>query len=259
MRWSESVYSLRSTLKPLFQPDSPLTLRKRNKSLCEYNIRRSRRRPEEESIQSLSKHVSTTTQPCPTDGRMMFDLSNPYHSSETVVGRDAEGPANPLDTPFSEFCFSQLVSNSAHSYLDFDLFDEPTPGTNQAQTIEPGQQTSGFENPIPYHTHRNDTPILDWSKLDRYQSLHQHSAAQFYDSLGTEQDDSAARCTLALFSGRIVADKAETNPFLIHKTHRTTVLLQNAHVGGRRQQAVLDKCYTGLGYTSLGSVRTKAR
>ncbi|KAH9876386.1 hypothetical protein J1614_003865 [Plenodomus biglobosus] len=194
----------------------------------------------------------------------MSDPSNLDHSSEVVVGR-AEGSVNPLNTPCSAMCFSPLVSDSAHSYLDFDLPDGMIPGTNQVPFIvdwklEPGQQINSFENQIPYCTSRNETPMLDWPRLGRDQNLNQDSAAVFCDFLEAEQDHSAAKCTLALFSERIVADKSEVNnlflfidhtslitytaqtkPLLTHKSYRITALFQNADRESRRQQTVLDK------------------
>src|SRR4051812_15775036 len=98
--------------------DSPLTPQQRNESLCEYDIRRSRRRLQEKSSQSLITHVPTTTQLHAISDSTIPDSSSLDHFSEVVVGRDAGGPANALNTPFSEMCFSQLVSDSTQSYLD---------------------------------------------------------------------------------------------------------------------------------------------
>lgn len=65
----------------------------------------------------------------------MPDSSNPSRSSEEEVDQGAEALANPLNTPFSEACFSQLISDSVHSYLDFPFPHETTPDINQAQVI----------------------------------------------------------------------------------------------------------------------------
>ncbi|EFQ92736.1 hypothetical protein PTT_10108 [Pyrenophora teres f. teres 0-1] len=119
----------------------------------------------------------------------MSNSSNLDHSSEVVIGQNAEGLANTSNTPFSEVCSSQAVSDSVHSYLDFDFPDEMILGTNQVQSI--GQQTSGFQNEIPYYTPRNDTPMPDWLRLGRNQNLHQHNAAQFCEFIETERDDGA--------------------------------------------------------------------
>ncbi|EUC26878.1 hypothetical protein COCCADRAFT_42192 [Bipolaris zeicola 26-R-13] len=209
----------------------------RNESLCEYNIRRLRRDLQKERVQDLNKHVSTTTQPWAMNSSTMLDSSNPHRSSEVIVNQGVENSANPLNTPFSEVCFSQLISDSAHSYLDFDCLDETTPDTNQVQII--GQQTSSFQNQTPYYTPRNEDSMPDWLKLDCDQSLHQHSTAQPRDYLGTTQDNGAAEWTLALFLDRVVDDKAES--FLNHKTYRVSSLFQNADQGSRKQQAVLEK------------------
>lgn len=102
--------------------------------------------------------------------------------------------------------------------------------------------------------------MLEWLNVGRDQNLHQHSAAQFGNLARTEQDDSATKCTLALFLERIVTDKVEVNDlfliidhsFLITTTakttplptcraYRITALFQNADGGSRRQQIVLDK------------------
>ncbi|EMD66030.1 hypothetical protein COCSADRAFT_170432 [Bipolaris sorokiniana ND90Pr] len=205
-------------------------------------MRRSRRHLKEKNNQSLDKHVLTAAQPYVMSGSTMPNSSTPDHSSGVaVIGQNAEGLANLLNTPFSEECFSQLVSDSAHSYLDFDFSGETTPGTNQIQIIEPGQQTSSLQNQRPYHTPRTGTPMPDWFRLSHEQNLYEHSAAQFCDFPEIEQDDNAIECTLALFSGRIIADKAEPKPFSTYKTYRITALFQNAYGESRRQQAVLDK------------------
>ncbi|EAT89303.1 hypothetical protein SNOG_02572 [Parastagonospora nodorum SN15] len=200
----------------------------RNESLCEYNIRRSRQHQRTKSIQSLDKDVSTSAQPHATNGSTMPDSSDPDHSPGVVVGQDTQGSANPLNTPFSESYFSQLVSDSAHSYVDLDFPDEMMASTDQVQIIveaavpptaermvderiEPCQQMSSSQNEMPYYVSRNDTPMMDWLKLGCDQIPHQHSTAQLCDLLGTEADSSGGGCTLALFSERIVADKAEVN------------------------------------------------
>ncbi|QRC94823.1 hypothetical protein JI435_025720, partial [Parastagonospora nodorum SN15] len=103
----------------------------------------------------------------------------------------------------------------------------------------PCQQMSSSQNEMPYYVSRNDTPMMDWLKLGCDQIPHQHSTAQLCDLLGTEADSSGGGCTLALFSERIVADKAETRPFSTYKTYRITALFQNADRGSRIQQAVL--------------------
>ncbi|KAH3953672.1 hypothetical protein HBH70_238930 [Parastagonospora nodorum] len=233
----------------------------RNESLCEYNIRRSRQHQRTKSIQSLDKDVSTSAQPHATNGSTMPDSSDPDHSPGVVVGQDTQGSANPLNTPFSESYFSQLVSDSAHSYVDLDFPDEMMASTDQVQIIEPCQQMSSSQNEMPYYVSRNDTPMMDWLKLGCDQIPHQHSTAQLCDLLGTEADSSGGGCTLALFSERIVADKAETRPFSTYKTYRITALFQNADRGSRIQQAVLDKVKVLLSsehQTSLPNLLSKA-
>lgn len=102
--------------------------------------------------------------------------------------------------------------------------------------------------------------MMDWLELSCNQNLHQHSPARLCDFPETKQDDGAAKCTLALFSDRVIADKAEvidllllpsrlslisnttkTNLFLAHNMYRVTALFQNADRGSRRQQTVLEK------------------
>ncbi|KAI0570462.1 Fungal-trans domain-containing protein, partial [Pyrenophora tritici-repentis] len=220
---------------------NPCSHCQRNESLCEYNTRRSQRHLREKSVQSLDAHVSATTQPYAMNVSTMPDSSNPDRSSKAVVNQSAEGLAIPLDTPFSEMCFSQLLSDSAHSYLDFAFPDETTPNTDQAQIIEPGQRTSSFQNQISYYTPENETCLLDWLKLGCDKNLQQHSLAQPCDSPATKQGDGAAERTLALFLDRVVADKAQTNSLLIHRTYRVAALFQTADGGSRRRQTVLEK------------------
>jgi hypothetical protein len=64
----------------------------------------------------------------------MPNASNPDQSSE-IVGQDTQSSANALNTPFSESYLSQLVSDSAHSYVDLYFPDETIPDTNQVQSI----------------------------------------------------------------------------------------------------------------------------
>lgn len=71
--------------------------------------------------------------PYAINGSTMPELPSPDRSSENVIVQDAGGSANPLNTPFSEACFSQLVSDSAHSYIDFDFSGETILGTSQAK------------------------------------------------------------------------------------------------------------------------------
>ncbi|EMD84890.1 hypothetical protein COCC4DRAFT_182581 [Bipolaris maydis ATCC 48331] len=208
----------------------------RNESRCKYNIRHSRRRLQEKSTQGPDHHVATTTQPYAVDGNAMPDSSN-QDRSEIVTGQDIEGSANPLNTPFSEECFSQLVSDSAHSYLDFDFPDETILSTNHIQIID--QQTDSFHNQIPHYISRNNTPMLDWLITDHDEHLHQHSTAQFCDTVETEQEDGVTERTLTLFSERTVADKKKL--LSIHKTYKIITLFQNADGSSRRRHSLLDK------------------
>ncbi|KAJ5055165.1 hypothetical protein J3E74DRAFT_469272 [Bipolaris maydis] len=210
----------------------------RNESRCKYNIRHSRRRLQEKSTQGPDHHVATTTQPYAVDGNAMPDSSN-QDRSEIVTGQDIEGSANPLNTPFSEECFSQLVSDSAHSYLDFDFPDETILSTNHIQIID--QQTDSFHNQIPHYISRNNTPMLDWLITDHDEHLHQHSTAQFCDTVETEQEDGVTERTLTLFSERTVADKVEKKLLSIHKTYKIITLFQNANGSSRRRHSLLDK------------------
>jgi hypothetical protein len=177
-------------------------------------------------------------------GATIPTLSSSDHCSGGIVNQDAEDSTNPLNTPFSEVSFSQLVSESAQSYLDFDISNETISITTQ----------------IPYTTPRIDTPMLDWLNLGHDQDFHQHGAAQSCDLVETEQDGSATERTLKLLSERIVDDTAEVNdlslivdwsslittttkikPSLAHNTYKITALFPNADGGSRRQQAVLEK------------------
>ncbi|EMD58200.1 hypothetical protein COCSADRAFT_176804 [Bipolaris sorokiniana ND90Pr] len=216
-------------------------LKKRNESLCEYNIHRSRRPMQEKSIQSRGEHISTPTQTYAVNGSMIPDSSYLDHSYGVGVGRDAEGSANALNTPFSEVCFSQLVSDSARSYLDLDFADETASGTSQAKNTEPDYQASGLQNQMSCNSSINNTTMLDWLELGYDENLRQHSTAQPCGLLGTEVDSGSAKCTLSLLSERMVADKAETKPFLNRRTCDLTVLFKNGYRGSRKQQAVWGK------------------
>ncbi|CAE7033948.1 hypothetical protein PTTW11_05314 [Pyrenophora teres f. teres] len=167
--------------------------------------------------------------------------SNSERSSVIFSAQDAEGTPNPLNTPFSEVSFSQLVSDSAHSYMDFDLSHEAITNSNQAEITD--QQTSSFQNQMLYFSPSADMLMLDWLSPTCDQTLSKNGAAKFYDFVGIEHDGCANKCTISLFSERIVPDTttAKTKPSSAHQTHRITALFQNVDGGSRRQQTVLDK------------------
>ncbi|EFQ94134.1 hypothetical protein PTT_08292 [Pyrenophora teres f. teres 0-1] len=212
----------------------------RKEYLCEYNIRRSRGHLRENSIQSLCINVATVTPPYATDSTMPVP-SNSERSSVIFSAQDAEGTPNPLNTPFSEVSFSQLVSDSAHSYMDFDLSHEAITNSNQAEITD--QQTSSFQNQMLYFSPSADMLMLDWLSPTCDQTLSKNGAAKFYDFVGIEHDGCANKCTISLFSERIVPDTttAKTKPSSAHQTHRITALFQNVDGGSRRQQTVLEK------------------
>lgn len=113
--------------------DLLLTPWQRNQSLCEYNIRRSRHRVQEKIALCAGNHITTTTQPYAVNDGAIPASANADDSSEVIVVHNAGRSTNPLNTPFSEISFSQLVSDSTHSYLDFGFSDEMIPTTNQVQ------------------------------------------------------------------------------------------------------------------------------
>ncbi|RYO44972.1 hypothetical protein AA0116_g13491 [Alternaria tenuissima] len=164
-------------------------------------MHRSRRPIQEKSIQSRAEHNFTLTQAYAINGSMTPDSSNLHHSSQVAVGRDAEGSANTLNTPFSEACFSQLISDGARSYLDFDFPDETIPSTSQAKNTEPDHQASGLQNQMSCDSLRNNTIMLDWLDLDYDGNLRQYSTAQLYGLLGADAHNGSAKCTLSLLPG----------------------------------------------------------
>ncbi|KAI1676183.1 Fungal Zn binuclear cluster domain containing protein [Pyrenophora tritici-repentis] len=115
---------------------SPCNHCQRSESLCEYNTRRSRRHLREKSVQSLDKHVSTTTQPYAINDSAIPNSSSPDHFSEVVACQDTEGLENPSNTPFSEVFLSQLGSDNAHSILNFDFLGETIPSIRKAGNTE---------------------------------------------------------------------------------------------------------------------------
>ncbi|KAF7573953.1 Fungal-trans domain containing protein [Pyrenophora tritici-repentis] len=171
----------------------------------------------------------------------MPDSSNPDHFSEVAVCQDTGGLANPLNTPFSGVSLSQLGSDSAYSFLDFDISGETIPGTNKPENTESGDQAGSLQNQMSCGNSRNDIVTLDWLELGYDENLHQHNTVQRHSLLGTKADSGGATCILALFSERIVADKVETRPCSTHRTYRIAALFQNADGGSRRQQTVLDR------------------
>lgn len=64
---------------------------------------------------------------------MMPDSSSSDFSSKVVADQVAEDLASPLNTAFSEVFLSQLGSDSAHSFLDFDFPSETIPDTYQTE------------------------------------------------------------------------------------------------------------------------------
>ncbi|KAJ5028321.1 hypothetical protein PSV08DRAFT_375096 [Bipolaris maydis] len=198
---------------------------------------------------SLYKDVSNITQSHVMNDSMMPDSSSSDFSSKVVADQVAEDLASPLNTAFSEVFLSQLGSDSAHSFLDFDFPSETIPDTYQTENTEADDQASGLQNQVSCGNSTDGMVTLDWPERGYNENLYQHSAVQYHSLLGTKADSGGATCTLALFSKRIVADKAEVNdPFLFsdllspaHSTYRITALFQNADRGSRRQQTVLNK------------------
>ncbi|KAJ6204071.1 hypothetical protein PSV09DRAFT_2377681 [Bipolaris maydis] len=172
---------------------------------------------------------------------MMPDSSSSDFSSKVVADQVAEDLASPLNTAFSEVFLSQLGSDSAHSFLDFDFPSETIPDTYQTENTEADDQASGLQNQVSCGNSTDGMVTLDWPERGYNENLYQHSAVQYHSLLGTKADSGGATCTLALFSKRIVADKAETRLSPAHSTYRITALFQNADRGSRRQQTVLNK------------------
>ncbi|KAH7562945.1 hypothetical protein BM1_02465 [Bipolaris maydis] len=171
----------------------------------------------------------------------MPDSSSSDFSSKVVADQVAEDLASPLNTAFSEVFLSQLGSDSAHSFLDFDFPSETIPDTYQTENTEADDQASGLQNQVSCGNSTDGMVTLDWPERGYNENLYQHSAVQYHSLLGTKADSGGATCTLALFSKRIVADKAETRLSPAHSTYRITALFQNADRGSRRQQTVLNK------------------
>lgn len=77
--------------------------------------------------------------------------------------------------------------------------------------VEPDHQSNDLQNQDMCDFPTNDTSIESWLESEYNQDLRQQSTVRLNDFSESEGGKTATQCTLALLSGRMVADREEVN------------------------------------------------